>query len=185
MSTVVCLSMPRFALSTAVGTRKELLREAVALAPEPDREQVVGEVSGAAEAVGVHAGMRLGEALARCPDLRLVAADPDGAASAWGAVLGALEGIGAAVESRRSGEAYFEADGLLRLYGGSLEGGLARARQAVAMPARIGAAPSRFSAFAAAARARGRARGTPPLRARIVSADVERAFLAPLPISLL
>src|SRR5438876_992260 len=102
VSTVVCISMPRFELLTAVGTRKNLLREAVALAPEPDRDQVVGEVSGAAEAVGVHAGMRLGEALARCPDLRLVAADPDGAASAWGAVLGALEGIGAAVESRRS-----------------------------------------------------------------------------------
>src|SRR5438093_12376956 len=104
---VVCILMPRFELLRAVGERKELLRGAVALSPEPDREQVVGEVSGAAEAVGVHAGMRLGEALARCPDLRLVAADPDGAASSWEAVLGRLEAIGAAVESRHVGEAYF------------------------------------------------------------------------------
>jgi nucleotidyltransferase/DNA polymerase involved in DNA repair len=178
VSTVTGILVPRFELLTAVGKREELMRQAVAIAPEPDREQVVGEVSGAAEAVGVHAGMRLGEALARCPDLRLVAADPDGAASAWEAVLGALEGIGAAIESSRSGEACFEAGGLRRLYGGSLEGVLARARRAVAMPARLGAAGSRFCAFAAAGRAR-------PGRAKVVPAGLERAFLAPLPVSLL
>src|SRR5919197_1967609 len=134
---VVCVLISRFELSTAVGARKELLRAPVALAPEADREQVVGEVSGAAEALGVHAGMRLSEALARSPDLRLVAADPERAATTWGAVCGALEGIGAAVESRRTGEAYFEVDGLRRLYGGSVEGVIARARQAMrelAMP---------------------------------------------------
>jgi protein ImuB len=176
---VVSVLAPRFALSTAVGARKELLREAVALAPEADREQVVGEVSGAAEAFGVHAGMRLGEALARCPALRLVTPDPDRAAAVWEAVLGALEGIGAAVESPRAGEAYFEAQGLRRLYGGSLEGVLARARRAIAIPARFGAAPSRFSAFAASARAR------PGRAAKIVPAGAERAFLAPLPVGLL
>src|SRR2546428_5989565 len=73
---VVCILIPRFELSTAVGTRKELLRAPVALAPEADREQVVGEVSGAAEAVGVHAGMRLGQARPRAPPLRLAPARP-------------------------------------------------------------------------------------------------------------
>jgi protein ImuB len=179
VSTIACVLVPRFELSTALGTRKELLRTAVALAPEPDREQVVGEVSGAAEAVGVHAGMRLGEALARCPDLRLVAADPDAAASAWEAVLTALEAIGAGVESPHAGEAYLEADGLRRLYGGRLEGVLARARRAVTMPARLGAAGSRFAAFAAATRAR------PGRAAKIVPAGAERTFLASLPVSLL
>ena len=48
------------------------------------------------------------------------------------------------------------------------------------MPARIGAAPSRFCAFAAAAHARG-----PGRAARIVPAGAERAFLAPLPVALL
>jgi protein ImuB len=177
--TVICILVPRFELSAAVGSRKTLLREAIALAPEPDREQVVGEVSGAAEAAGVHAGMRLGEALARCPDLRLVAADPDGAAGAWEAVLGALEGVGAAIESPRAGEAYFEAGGLRRLYGGNLEGVLVRSRRAIAMPARIGAATSRFCSLAAAGRARSRR------AAMIVPAGSERAFLAPLPVSLL
>jgi protein ImuB len=176
---VVCILIPRFELSTAVGTRKELLRAPVALAPEADREQVVGETSGAAEAVGVHAGMRLGEALARCPALRLVTPDPESAAVAWESVLAALEGIGAAVEPVRPGEASFEACGLRRLYGGGLEGVLARARRAIAMPARLGAGSSRFCAYAAASRAR------PGRAAKIVPAGAERAFLAPLPVTLL
>ena len=176
---ILCLLIPRFELLTAVGGRRELLSSALALAPEPDREQVVGEVSGAAEACGVHPGMRLGEALARCPELRLVAADPDRAITAWEEVLGRLEGIGAAVESGRPGEAYFETAGLNRLYGGHLEGVLARTRKAVAMPARIGVAPTRFCALAAASRAR------PGRAAKIVPAGAERAFLAPLPVGLL
>jgi len=176
---VVCILIPRFELSTALGTRKELLRAPVALAPAADREQVVGAVSGAAEALGVHAGMRLGEALARSPALRLVTPDPEGAAAAWESVLAALEGIGAAVEPVRPGEASFEADGLRRLYGGNLEGVLARARRAIAMPARLGAAPSRFCAFAAASRAR------PGRAGKIVPASAAHAFLAPLPVTLL
>ncbi len=176
---VVCILIPRFQLTTAVGARKELLRGPVALAPEPDREQVVGEVSGAAQAVGVHAGMRLGEALARCPALRLVAPDPDAAATAWESVLAALEAIGAAVEPARAGEAYFEADGLMRLYGGNVEGVTARTRRAVAMPARLGAGPSRFCAYAAAGRAR------PGRAAKVVPPGAARAFLAPLPVTLL
>src|SRR5262245_57378963 len=114
---IICLLIPRFELLTAIGGREELLRSPLALAPEPDREQVVGEVSGSAEAHGVHAGMRLGEALARCPDLQLVPADPTSAESAWEGVLRALEAIGAAVESARPGEAFFDGAALRRLYG--------------------------------------------------------------------
>jgi protein ImuB len=176
---VVCVLIPRFALATALGARKELLRTPVALAPEPDREQVVGEVSGSAEALGVHTDMRLGEALARCPGLRLVPPDPESAGAAWESVLTALEGVGAAVEPAHAGEASFEASGLRRLYGGNLEGVLARVRRAVAMPARLGAAPSRFCAYAAATRAR------PGRAARIVPAGAECTFLAPLPVTLL
>jgi protein ImuB len=147
--------------------------------------------------------MRLSEALARCPDLQLIAADPGRAASAWESALGALEGIGAAVEPARAGEAYFDAAGLCRLYGGRIEGVLACTRKAVGLPARIGAAPSRFCSFAAATSARpGRAakiapghhgprqikvsRTSMPGRgATIVSTGAERAFLAPLPVGLL
>jgi protein ImuB len=151
----------------------------MALAPEPDREQVVGEVSGAAEAHGIHPGMRLGEALARCPGLRLVPPDPERAASMWEAVLAALERLGAGVEPAAPGEAYFDASALRRMYGGHLEGVLARVRKAVAMPARLGAGSSRFCAFAAASQAR------PGRGSMIVPAGAERPFLATLPVSLL
>src|SRR4051812_11564238 len=92
---IVCVLLPRFALAVAAGGRKALLGEPAALAPEPGRETLIGEVSPAAEAFGIHAGMRMGEALARCPRLALVPPDPVGVADAWEHVLVRLEGIGA------------------------------------------------------------------------------------------
>src|SRR5947199_4461214 len=80
---IVCVLLPRFELTVAAGGREALLKEPAALAPEPGREQLVGEVSLAAEAFGVRRGMRLGEALARCPRLALVPPDPVGVADAW------------------------------------------------------------------------------------------------------
>src|SRR6059058_1564909 len=78
---VVCVLFSRFALVAALEGRRELMGEPVALAPEAGRRQVVGEVSPAAEAFGVVQGMRVGEGLARCPELRLVPPDPDGVRS--------------------------------------------------------------------------------------------------------
>ena len=176
---IVCVLLPRFALTAAVGGRAALATGPVALAPEPGREQLIGEASAAAEAYGVRAGLRLGEALARCPSLRLVAPDPAGVADEWDRLLTALEGIGATVESGGPGIAFFQADGLSNLHGG-LEGVIAAARRALQVPARVGAAPSRFAALAAASRAR-------PRRAEIAPAGPARlaAYLAPLPVSLL
>ena len=112
---IVCVLLERFELAVAAGGRAGLLGEPAALAPEPGRELFVGEVSQAAEAFGIHAGMRMGEALARCPRLTLVPPDPMGVAEAWERALARLEGIGAAVESLRPGEACFNADGLRRM----------------------------------------------------------------------
>lgn len=155
-----------------------MLAEPVALAPEAGREQIVGEVSVAAEAFGVNAGMRVGEALARCPELRLVPPDPEGVRELWREVLGRLEGIGAAVESDRAGGAFFEADGLRGIHGGHLEGVLSAARRVLGRGVRLGAGPSRFSSYAAARRAR-------PRRTEVIPAGAVRAWLAPLPVALL
>src|SRR5919109_3376872 len=105
--TTICLLAPRFELLAALPARRELLGRPVALAPEPGGPALGGEVSGAAEALGIHPGMRVAEALARCPKLTLVPPDPAGAGAAWEGVLRGLEGIGAEVESKRSGEAFF------------------------------------------------------------------------------
>ena len=140
----------------------------------------MGEVSGAAEALGIHPGMRLGEALARCPGLRLVPPDPERAAGTWEAVLAALEGIGAAVEPAAPGEAYFDAGGAAPAVRRQPRG---RAR-ACAQGGR-GCPPGWARRRAASARSRPRARARPGRGAKIVPAGAERAFLAPLPVSLL
>src|SRR6478672_8727542 len=155
---IVCVLLPRFELVVAAGGREALLGEPAALAPEPGKEQMIGEVSLAAEAFGVRRGMRLGEALARCPRLALVPPDPVGVADAWDAALERLEGIGAAVEPERPGFACFDARGPLR-----------------PQVPRIGAGPTRFVAVAAASRAR-------PRRPEIVT---EAQALAGEPVALL
>ena len=187
---VICVLYPRFELLAALGDRRALLSEPAALAPEAGREQVVGEVSAPAEAFGVVRGMRLGEAMSRCPSLRLVPPDPEGVRSLWDAVLDRLEGIGAEVESDHAGAAFFVAGGLEGIHGGDLAGVLAAARRALGAGARFGAAPSRFAAHAAALQARPRRRGSgsapgSPLNAVVVEPSSARDFLAPLPVGLL
>ncbi len=173
-----CALIPRFALVAALSGRAGMLGKPVALAPEPGGPQVVGQASGAAEAFGIHEGMRLGEALARCPGLGLVAPDSERAADQWERALGELESIGAAVESARPGEAFFEVEGLRALWG-SPERVLGRARLKLGRSARLGAGPTRLCAHAAALRARAR-RG--PV---IVPAGAARAFLAAQPVGVL
>ena len=97
--TVGSVLIPRFSLLAALGGRREMLTEPTALAPQPGREQAVGETSGSAEAFGIRAGMPISEALGRCPQLTLVPPDPSRTAAAWERILRKLEGIGAAVES--------------------------------------------------------------------------------------
>jgi len=189
---IVCVLLPRFALAVAAGGRDVLAAGPVALAPEPGRDQLIGEVSAAAEAYGLRAGLRLGEALARCPTLRLVAPDPAGVADAWDAHVRALEDIGAAVEPGPPGVAWFGAGGLKTLHGGTLEGVLAAARRALRgagartssgaplVPVRLGAGPSRFAAYAAATRARVRRSEVTPQAAAALA-----AYMAPLPVSVL
>jgi protein ImuB len=176
---IVCVLLNRLPLIAALGgARRELVGEPVALAPEPGREQRVGDVSPAAEAFGVVPGTRVGEALSRCPDLRLVAPDPEATRAYWNAVLDRLEGLGAVVESDDPGVAWLEAGGLVRLHGGHLEGVMSAIRKALPVGIRMGAAPSRFAAYAAALHARRRS-------SQIVPAGAVRAYLAPLPVGLL
>jgi protein ImuB len=183
---IVCVLIPRFALTTALRDRGELLHSPVALAPEPGGAQQIGEVSLSAEAFGIHPGMRLGEALARCPRLTLVPPDPAGVADLWERLLVRLESVGAAVEPERPGLVCFDARGLLALHGG-LDGVLRATREALRIPARYGVAPSRFAAVAAATRARSR-------RPEIVGGggrttdsgrELARAYLASLSVALL
>ncbi|HEX3617136.1 MAG TPA: hypothetical protein VHU61_11405 [Solirubrobacteraceae bacterium] len=198
---ITCVLLPRFELVVAAGGRTELLGVPAAIAPEPGSQQV-GAVSATAEAFGVSAGMRLGEALARCQRLTLIPPDPAGVEERWEQMLIALESIGAAVEPLRPGLACFDARGLLRLHAGTagrgqatgrglglagsaladqeIEAVLTAARRALGAPVRFGVAPTRFAALAAATGARARQ----PL---LLTGDARQAreFLAPMPVELL
>ena len=175
---IVCALIPRLALMSALGERRELIGRSVALAPEPGGPQVVGECSGAAEAFGIRTGMRVAEALSRCPALVLVPPDPVRAEAAWEDSLRRLEAIGAAVEPARPGEAFFAAEPLHAIHGG-VEAVLARARRVLRPPARLGAGPNRLCARAAAARMRARR------PAQIVSGEPAQRLLAGLPVAAL
>jgi protein ImuB len=180
---VVCALYPRFELLAALGDRRALISEPAALAPEAGREQVVGEVSAPAEAYGIVRGMRLGEAMSRCPALRLIPPDPEGVRSLWNTVLDRLEAIGAAVESDEAGAAFFESAEIEGLHDGDLAGVVVAARRNLGAGARFGAAPCRFAAHAAALQARSRRRGRSG--AVVVEEAGLESFLAPLPVSTL
>ncbi len=173
---IACVLIPRFELVVAAGGLEALAGRAVAIAPE-NGSGAIGETSGAAQAFGVRSGMALGEALARCPTLELLGADPVAVAAAWERTLKTLESIGAGVEPARPGLACFSLDGLRGLHGGSDELVLAAARRALDRPARLAAAPTRFCALAAAL-------ATRPRRTLIIREEA-RAHLAPLPVALL
>jgi protein ImuB len=174
---VVCVHLPRFELVVAAGGPEALTGRALAVAPQVGSQQRVGEVSGAAEAHGVRSGMILGEALARCPDLLLVPADPVGVTETWESVMGALESIGAAIEEERPGLAYFEAVGLRGLHGTDAAT-IAAARRALDRSARVGAGPTRFCALAAALAVRSR-------RPLVLDGKDARRWLAGRPVGVL
>ena len=176
---IACLLIPAFELRAALRGRPGLALKPAALAPLPGAEPLLGPVTPAAEDAGVDPGMRMGEALALCPELVLVDQDPAAAEQAWEEILRRLEDAGFAVDPADLGCVYFETRGVERLYGG-LEAALERALGAVGSvwDPRIGAAERRFAALAAANVAR---RG----QILIVSDERTREFLAPLPLTLL
>jgi nucleotidyltransferase/DNA polymerase involved in DNA repair len=176
---IACLSIPGFELKAALRARPSFELRPAALAPQPGAEPLIGPVTAAAEARGVRPQMRLGEALATCPQLVLIDPDPSAAEQAWEEIVRALEDAGFAVDPAALGIAYFETRGVERLYGG-LDAALRRALGAVGpqWDARIGVAGRRFAALAAASVARGG-------QLLVVRDDEVGNFLAPLPLSLL
>jgi nucleotidyltransferase/DNA polymerase involved in DNA repair len=175
---IACLLIPGFELRAALRKQPGLALRPAALSPVPGTEPLLGPVTAEAERLGVRPGMRLGEALATCPELVLVEGDPATAEQAWEDILRALEDSGFAVDPAGVGCVYFETRGVERLYGG-LEPALKRSLAAVgtAWDPRAGAAQRRFAALAAANVAR-------PGQILVVSDERLSDFLAPLPLEL-
>lgn len=200
---IICVLIPRFELIAACSGDWRLLRGPAALAPEAGEVQVLGQVSRAAEeAFGILPGMRVGEALARCPEIKLLPPDPVRGTELWDQSLERLEAIGAEVESGKPGEAFFAAGGLLAMYRG-LDGlleatGRAASRQrALGAATQIAAASTPFAARLAAWLEEdsggdegsdgrgGRRTHSSPVATRRIAAEETGPFLAPLPITAL
>jgi protein ImuB len=176
---IACLLIPGFDLRAALRARPGLALQPAALAPRAGEDAVLGPVTAAAEALGVRPAMRMGEALATCPQLVLVEQDPSAAEQEWEGVLRRLEDTGFSVDSADLGIVYFETRGVERLYGG-LHPALERALSAAGATwdPRAGAAERRFTALAAATVAR-------PGQAVVVEDERTADFLAPLSLELL
>lgn len=172
---VVATLIPRFSLLIALRRAGRPPDAPVALGPQPGQAQVVGPCTPAAEMQGVQAGLRVAEALGRCPALELVTPDPDAVAQAHEEIVARLEDMGAEVEPHEPGLTCFSSAGLERLHGG-LDGVLRRTRAALPVGAGglIGVAPTRFAAIQAARMADTRT----PL---VIPPDDLATFLAPLP----
>src|SRR2546430_13329624 len=84
---IAAVVIPAFDLRAALRLHPRLQALPAALAPLPGTEPLIGSVTGPAEAKGVRPGMRLGEALATCPELQLVEQDPATAQQAGEEVL--------------------------------------------------------------------------------------------------
>ena len=176
---IACIAIPGFDLRAALRATPSLALEPAALSPAPGGEPLLGSVTAAAERAGVRPGMRLSEALAMCPALKLVEQDPAVAEREWEGIVRRLEENGFAVEPVEPGCLFFDTRGVERLYGG-VSAALKRALAAVGAgwDAQAGAADRKFAALAAASVAR-------PGQVVVVSDDKTREFLAPLPLTLL
>ena len=140
----------------------------------------MGEVSGAAEALGIHPGMRLGEALARCPGAAARPARPRARRARMGG--GARRARGDRGRGRAGGARARPTSTPRRC------AGCTGATWRACSPARAGRSrcrPGWARPRAASAPSPPRARARPGRGAKIVPAGAERAFLAPLPVSLL
>ena len=141
------------------------------------REGTIGDADSRAATHGVRSGMRIAEALVRCPALRLLSCDPEGVRALDAHLIASVEAKGLDLEAIGNGCHLVDPAPALRLHGGLRRLVMLLADMPLPGPPRIGAAPTRFSSLQAAAVAR---RGP-----RIVEPESVAALLAPLPVEYL
>jgi nucleotidyltransferase/DNA polymerase involved in DNA repair len=172
------LLVPRFPVACELAERPELRGRPVAVA-RPDGS--VWAVSAEAEALGVASGAPMRVAMTRCPALDVLEGRPAAYEDQAEAILTALEAAVPGVEpGRRDGDhaAFVELGGLRRLYGTGRRMAAALLDCAPAeLGPRLGIAPSKFLALAAAHHAQ-------PGGWHVVDTGAHD-FLAHLPVSVL
>jgi nucleotidyltransferase/DNA polymerase involved in DNA repair len=176
---VLCCYVPDFLLTLAAPA-PDALTAPLALLGADER---ICAASLPARREGVRAEMRPQQALARCPDLRLLACDMTEAQATHAALLNVLGAWALPVETASWGTAYLDLRSVA-LTGAAVQplaaelGRQIRGELGTALQPALGWDSGKFTARAAATR-------VPPGRMRLVDKVQEVAFLAPLPITLL
>ena len=179
---LACVFVPQLALQAVLRREPEARGFAVALfdrAPASPHARVIAATEEARRG-GVRAGMTGAQAGAACPTLRKVCASPADVATAQAALsdLGYAFASRIDTESTGQGRIFFEVGDLERLYPEG-EGAIAQGIQA--RGARLG-----LGVRVAIASAKGIARvATRARELAVVAPGRERAFLAPLPVTVL
>jgi hypothetical protein len=171
-----CLLIDRLPVKAEVQRTPGLAGRPVIIAHGQGTKRVVLDAS--TQARGVHAGMRLSEALSQCKGAVLVEPDAVHYRAVFDQTLDAVEALGADVEDEDLGRASVQLTGLELLHGGEerLIQALLSAVPSFLAP-RVGVGPSKFVASVAAHQARpGRALIAPPQLG---------SFLTELPVELL
>jgi DNA polymerase-4/protein ImuB len=173
---VGCLLIPHFALQVELRRQPELREKPLLLIQSSGSRRLVLDAS--PRAAGVHPGMPLQEALARCKDAVLLEADLSAYQQASERIQNALEEVSPVVEDGGPGLAYVDLRGLSSMYGG--EARLATALLQATPPGfspKVGIADGKFPAYIAATKAEYHGAFRVP--------DAVRDFLADAPVELL
>jgi len=170
---VACLRIPRFAVEaerlrrTDVASRLILVGEAAVL-----------DCSLGAEASGVRRGMRMSEAIGLCHRAVVLAPEAPYYQRLFDNVLDYLETQSPVVENAGQGLAYLSLDGLPLNIDVFAEGLISGVHRRTGFMASVGVAVGKFPSRVAAERSR-------PGTAKVIPADGQAEFLAPLPVDLL
>lgn len=178
---IACVLIEHFAAAVAERQQPELAGSPLVIGGYPHERKPVYDFSPAAALCGVEKGMPLREASQRCPQATFLPADEAEYRRVFAGILAALAEFTTAVEAGELGRAYLDLRYLALPPGG--EPSLAvelleAARAASALAPAVGLARNPFVAGVAADQAG-------PGRTLVVAPGQERAFLAPLPLSVL
>ncbi len=175
VSFIACVLVPHLSLQIARLDQPQLDGQPLILGPSVGGYPRVIDVTPEATACGIRPGMSLREATALCPEAIVRTPDPAHEMHVWERLLCRLDDLSPRVATDQPGTAYIDLSGSIRSLGPPE---VAACQLLAAAPAalrpRVGIAPSKFSALAAA-------RTAPPGGSRNVAPAELAVFLAALP----
>lgn len=179
---ILCLQIPSFGIALAQTREASLRKRPIVLAPVHTRRALVQEVSWEAAQEGIHSGMTVELARRLCSGIRVVPPDPALVRSAHCELQQAILPFAPVWESIQPGSLFLDLTGTQRLFGRPIDTAARLERELTVKwgwPSQIGMAMNKLVSHLAATTLE------KPPQMRSIYSGSERAFLAPLPATLL